>query len=367
MLPADFNLEKRYFFSRLCDMEKDFYVFLLENLLKNQRKMFFLADKRWWPECEKHPELECFEYGKYENWFDIDIQKVYRSIIWDCPELYYVAYDDLSLGLDAIISIGADTPTYTDDEICEINKLLYGILHNFDHITDPFELELEVHDYIVRSFDYSDTYEQGTEHEEREFQEIFTPVGLIKTGRAVCYGISRLAQFIFQRRGLEVANVLADAGSPDNKCGHAWLAIKLGGNWYHLDVTYNESSSTDIDIPQYCYFNVTDEDVRDTHFHSLDEECPDIVCNSTEYNYYHKMGLYFTEPEQITEKITHILKENGDKHRFLYIRVSPELNEATVSSALADGFLKMGYSTEDCLYLQSNGYFALELFPKNKK
>lgn len=364
MLPADFHLENRFYYSRLNQSEKNLYVFMVELLLKRQRKFLYVFNAESYENEEKYKGIPSYSFMNNSEF--ASVFSVFEAIRWDCPEFYFISMGDLEWGDDFIVTIGANQCPYTDEEMDEIDKRLYGILHNFDHITDPFELELEVHDYITRNFDYEHRFApyDVESHHGREYEEIFTPVSLIKTGRGVCGGFIRLAQFIFQRRGLEVVNVLATAGDVGDKEEHSWLAIKLDGHYYHLDITFNEGSTIDKTCAPYEYFNVPTDEIIDSHDFTADAY-PEIVCDHTDYCYYNKFGLFFETYEQITSGVEKHLDsidfKQGETYHFYFKHPrSFELEKTSRAIWRAITNKKISLVDNEFSYDDTDGYFVLE-------
>ena len=363
MLPSYFNLEKRFYYNRLNPYEKALYGFWVESLLRGYRKLIYLPSEEYAPNAEESGYAPCFFYGAYGN--DIDYCKVWSYMIYDCPELYFIYH--YTLGVDRenhTLYFGGDTPDYSDGEIEEINAKLEEILHIFDGISDPFLLELAVHDYITKQYEFD--FEGRAEIEkdgvvmDRRFYEKFTVVGLLKRGCAVCGGFIKLLQFVLQCRGFEVANILDIAG--DYGRLHSWLAVKLDGKYYHLDLTFNEGSTLDLDYPQYKYFNITDEEIWQDHEFSY-EKYPEILCNSTEFNYYHKMGLFFKTKEEITEAVDKHIKSMPSitSHSRFYFRTPKDLELKTVSYAIGNALKQNGMPMASTSFTDEDGYYALEI------
>ena len=373
-LPIDFHLEKRFYYSRLNDKEKELYRFLLELLLQNKRKFIYTWVEDFDRNVEELKGLPEFICSPSEA----NIYNVFDSILWDCPELYYV-HEAVLLFNDywfdffpvSVVTVTDDMPDgkpqYTDEEIAELNEKLYAHLREFDGIEDEFELELAVHDYATKHFDYDHKYQPNTKITERSHFEIFTVAGLLKTGKAVCGGLTCFIQFVLQRRGLTVANILALISEGDEKTYHAWLAVKLGGSFYHLDLTYNEGYTFDLATPQYMYFNVTDKEILEDGREFTHQEYPEIVCNATEYNYYYKKGLYFTDSEKLKNSFCQYL-QGIDKSKdvyFYYFRTPIELSEEEIKKGLLQGLKesKLKVKPKGVLYLDCDGYYAVEIHP----
>ena len=73
---------------------------------------------------------------------------------------------------------------------------------------------------------------------------------------------------------------------------HAWNLVKLGGDWYHLDVTWDDPVPDVEGKVRYLYFLKNDEDMAQTHTWESEISCTendyqlyvytDVLCNSRE-------------------------------------------------------------------------------------
>ncbi len=125
----------------------------------------------------------------------------------------------------------------------------------------------------------------------------FTAYGALVNGLAVCEGYAKAMQLLAGYAGLNCAVV---HGSADGE-GHTWNAVEIGGNWYHLDVTWGDD-----DFPVYNYFNVTDAVIGLTH--SIGKPASSLTdaqicggnvpynvflpaCGSADANYFRRKGI----------------------------------------------------------------------------
>lgn len=74
-------------------------------------------------------------------------------------------------------------------------------------------------------------------------------------GRTVCAGYARAFQYLMQRLGIPCYYCTGYAGED-----HAWNIIKLGEDYYNVDVTWD-----DTDTPTYDYFNKSDREFGTSH------------------------------------------------------------------------------------------------------
>lgn len=81
----------------------------------------------------------------------------------------------------------------------------------------------------------------------------FTPYGALIEGRAVCDGYARAAKILADLCGLECYYVSGKCSTDSGIVGHAWNLVRVDGQYYQLDVTWNDGGRTN------DYFLVTDD------------------------------------------------------------------------------------------------------------
>ena len=105
-----------------------------------------------------------------------------------------------------------------------------------------FERIQAVNDYLTANCVYPDTEPYSCESH--------SPYGALIEQSAVCEGYARAAQLIFEL--CDVPSYYVVGETPNG--GHAWNLVQVDGNWYQLDVTWNDTTSN----PN-MYFLVTDD------------------------------------------------------------------------------------------------------------
>ncbi|GAA0137363.1 transglutaminase domain-containing protein [Paenibacillus sp. YSY-4.3] len=106
-----------------------------------------------------------------------------------------------------------------------------------------------IHDYVVLNMKYDENLQKYTAYE-----------GL-KTGEAVCQGYTLLTYKLLQQAGINNRIVEGSAGGQL----HAWNLVYLGGQWYHLDTTWDDPAPDMPGVVKYGYYMRTDEQMRKTH------------------------------------------------------------------------------------------------------
>ena len=130
-----------------------------------------------------------------------------------------------------------------------------------------------------------------------------------------------------------------------------------------LDVTFDETITLDPELPQYQYFNITDEEARESHGFRP-EEYPGIVCTATAANYYHRLGLFYRTADEVEDAVLAFCRRHegcGDV-RYFYFRYEG-LSDDEIGAAVRRASLWAIHPARS-LCLPIDGYCALTLtFP----
>lgn len=144
---------------------------------------------------------------KSQSAYSSDEEKVYSLFLY-CnmsEEKVAAAKPAFDKAADAILA--GITPTMTDEE-----KLLY------------------IHDAIcvIADYDYSFTNRSAYD--------------ILVNHTAVCQGYSLAFNYLAGQIGFETAYVSTDDSEIGQRQNHGWSAVKIGSNWYYVDVTHDDAS-----------------------------------------------------------------------------------------------------------------------------
>ena len=169
--------------------------------------------------------------------------------------------DDMSLYDTTAIRAAwaADDPSGLSDYDGDIYDAAKQVLDQVleDGMSD-LEKETAIYNWVVHNVDYDWTHQNILLPTPRES---FTPYGGLVNHTAVCLGYAATFQLLCDLAGVECITVVGAAfGSRED---HAWNMVRLNGNWYCLDVTWdaNYREQLELDWPEeyWNHFNVTSD------------------------------------------------------------------------------------------------------------
>lgn len=113
---------------------------------------------------------------------------------------------------------------------------------------------LSIHDYLTQNVSYDEDEYAGRRHSVLAHMAF----GAIVQKRAVCEGIAYGFCHLARRAGIEATVVNGMANGEK----HAWNIIKIGSEFFHLDVTWDMKRSLDPSVRSYDYFCLKDSDLQ---------------------------------------------------------------------------------------------------------
>lgn len=137
----------------------------------------------------------------------------------------------------------------------------------------------------------------------RDYEYANTVYGALVEKKALCEGYSKAFSYLCNRSGIE--NMLVTGHTNE---AHMWNMVKVDGNWYHIDVTWDKPGGALAEaypeMIMYQYFMVTDSVIENDHQITVISTPPPQALSTNE-NYFFKEGLYIRsedEAEQVMEK-----------------------------------------------------------------
>ena len=161
-----------------------------------------------------------------------------------------------------------------------------------------WEKEEYIHDFICRNVRY-DKLKKPYSH------EILGPLG---QGVGVCEGIAKSVKLLCDALGLWCIVVISE-NNPDKgiRYRHAWNVIRVGGKYYHLDATFDNSLGGD-GVVRYDYFNLDDKKIFRDHEQLI---LPAPVCGQGDGFYYRERKLSFTKQEDVFKRALQAIRKKS--------------------------------------------------------
>ncbi len=209
---------------------------------------------------------------------------------------------------------------------------------------------LALYDYLAMHVSYSEDLSPG------EYNIIRNSYGAVVDGDAVCVGYAKAYQELLQRCGIPCVVVRSDS------MDHRWNLVKIGGSWYHVDVTWGDPTDDVNGLVSHKYFMLSDATISDRN-HRHEGWTPYYQCSDTSF----EEGVFWEDTfSRISylDKSVSFLRRGGDKEIIIVRRDSYTAEETEVcrvkpQSISIDGGQSHYYYTNYGLSLWENTlYFS---------
>lgn len=224
---------------------------------------------------------------------------IFFKLRLDCPEIFYATgfhyrfYPD-SANVEMI-------PEYLFDK-AKVKDHQKAMKARVEKLARPAaklserEKEQYIHDFICENVRY-DKLKKPYSH------EIIGPLG---QGVGVCEGIAKSVKILCDALGIWCIIAISGNNPEKNiKYRHAWNVIRIGGTYYHLDATFDNTLSKDETI-RYDYYNLSDSQIFKDH-EELVWKVP--ACTDGDHFYYKEKKLVFTKYEDVRKRAMQAVKK----------------------------------------------------------
>ena len=276
------SLNNVYYYNFLNDTEKLYYDALLESSL-NSKNYFELDVSLDTDVLYKALNAFTFDYPLY-YWWRLGLETTYTSNSFKAV----VNIDDIESSISQIES--------KKDEIlgeCKDDN-------NYEYVKN-------IHDYLVNNVEYV----TDSEH----CHDLY---GSLIENKSVCDGYSLAFKYLLNEAGFNSIVVDGKGIQNDDLVEHGWNYVELNGNWYLVDVTWDDTSSNNESIV-YDYFLLSDEMISLDHIKNDLYEYP--KCNDEGLFYVNMSGKYIKDysEDELSNLINNLIDtENKD----IYLKFS---------------------------------------------
>lgn len=138
---------------------------------------------------------------------------------------------------------------------------------------EPWQIALSVHDYLAVHTAYDESLNVVTGYE------------LLTSGKTVCAGYTEVYRELMRMAGIPCISVVSE---PMN---HTWNLVCLDGEWYHVDVTWDDPVPDKYGYVSHEFFLLTDEQISSGDNPHYDWG-GDVTCTDTTYTDAFFRGVY---------------------------------------------------------------------------
>ncbi len=264
---SDFNADQYPYYAVLGSKEKEVYSLLYEGLSKGSKKI----------DCQK------------ANANEEQLTKAIDAVLNDHAELFWIdnqyefTYDsDGGIIEDVTFDFFdfASTSDKLNDAKTAFEKAADDILAGIGSQQSAVEYERAIHDYICKNtaYDESAPYNQSA-------------YSVIVLHKSVCAGYSKAFQYLLNKKEITcyyIPGTTTDSSIGGEDGAHAWNIIYLDGEYYNVDVLWDDSASETMEEDVYPFFNLTDSAFL---YHTRDNQAQSLPkCTGTKYKYSNCFG-----------------------------------------------------------------------------
>lgn len=230
-----------------------------------------------------------------------ELLKVWRYYRLDYPQHFWpdggFSYEEGTGILNAIVLYRMDKAT-RDSRRADMEKTVEELLTGVSGSWSDYQRELAIHDALCARVTYRD-----------DGQSAHNADGALIEGVAVCEGYAEAFQYLMYRAGIQCLGVIGTVAEGD----HKWNAVHVDGNYYYVDVTWDDPGGTQSTVT-HSYFNVNTALLQRDHRVDQGDGYPLPACNAIEANYFKRSGGWLTEFS--VDAVADHLKKNGGVAEF---------------------------------------------------
>lgn len=251
-----------------------------------------------------------------------DLTTVLTAVLYDNSDLFWVALNYRYVEYEGSTEFFPVYRFYEEDArriSAELNERINEIVEASQNFDTDYEKELYFHNYVCENV----VYDEESITTLGEYGD--TAYSALINGKAICEGYSRAMQMLLDKAGINNYLVVGDGKTEDGTEPHMWNIVEIDGKNYHLDATWNDTS-TETGYG-YLYFNVTDDLISRDH---LNIEPASNNCVYMNANYFVMNNLYiedFQGFDYLAYPVAEMLKTGTNTVEILFVDET-ELNKA---------------------------------------
>lgn len=186
---------------------------------------------------------------------DVKLQEQYQSAIeaflYENPDVFYLDATNMYINIEKITKITGVKYNVYIDHGSKTSYLAEGFYSKED--VDRYQQQIEqeknkilgmvngksdyeklkiIHDYLIENVEYDSTLLEDN---------IYNIYGALINKKCVCEGYAKTYQYLMNELGINNVIVIGTGTNSKNETeNHAWNYVQLNGNWYAVDVTWDD-------------------------------------------------------------------------------------------------------------------------------
>lgn len=227
-----------------------------------------------------------------------EIKTVYTAYNYDYPQHFWHenSYSYSYFGESGMVSDLMLTYNMTGNGLVsakqEFNDAVNDVVGGISNDMNEYDREKLIHDRLADRIEY--VADAANAH---------NAYGGLVEGEAVCDGYARAFQYALYKVGIQSTTVAGEGKTSSGSGGHAWNLVRIDGNYYYTDLSWNDQSPTIF----YAYFNLPLSEMSEDHV--LEDTGYDFPeCTSTDANYFTLSGGRMKDYS--VEQMVKLLKKN---------------------------------------------------------
>ena len=184
--------------------------------------------------------IDVTKFANVEHWSMQRIMDLYLEVLWDSPEIFYVpksvqaSWEEYSNGTMHFAKLTGIQYAFRQEEYQQ-NKIkldteVQKAVRYAAKESSPEMIALRLHDYIVQTCDY-DTVAADNNDLSPLARTVYS---VLVRKKAVCEGYTMAYRYLLKKFNIRSEEIVSD------KMQHCWNYVYIKGNWYHVDVTYDD-------------------------------------------------------------------------------------------------------------------------------
>lgn len=287
------STDKRYVYNTLSDEEKSIYDQILAGVFSYEETV--VLDK------------------EYDTAI---VEATYKNVYYQEPEVFWfmaVANNFKECGdtTDTVKLAYRYDKEQTAELQKEIDAAIEDIATTFPENAGDADKIIALHDYLALNAEFTKEHENAKDVS-----------GPLVAGYSQCEGYAKAFAYACNKFGIENVRI---TGNKYTGASHAWNKVKIDGEWYNVDVTWDDPEGTTGIYVRHNYLFIDDAAINGiTHIVECDFTPPPAT--STSLSYYKHTGTYATSADEAFSIMQKVMIDCA-KQEFVACQVACDTDE----------------------------------------